>query len=1201
MGGGLLQIVAYGLNDTMLTGNPQISFFKTVFRKHTNFYKESIEQIYSGDVRSGNKIGIKLSKQGDLLSGLLLEFKEITYDTVSCIDYVEFYVGDVLVQKFNSHWLNLWLDLTLNKDKTELMNVIRRGTLNYVVPELKNESNPTFVPSLRVNEIREYPLPHQRSIRSMYYYDMFIYIIQDNGIDGKSWISRLTVSLNYNTNAYASQTINNTYKEDFISTPNPTPINNVTTTKGLTVHKNKLYIADNVVINNESIGVIDVHTLDTNPNSVTYGNITGTNPKLVGSNIQNSEVEQFYRRVPYISPLGRNNVGFYIGTISAMCSNEEYIILSNDSSPYYLYKMYTDFGNYRYKYNEVDLTPSTITFFGKDISGYRNGSAAISRFNKPYGIAVYEEIDNETGEFLFTDIYIADRDNHVIRKWNRLLSETVTIAGNMIEDNQQNELNQNDDSSGFVDGDAASSRFSSPEDLCITKNGKFLFVADKGNYCVRKIDTFADTNQVTTLAGNKNTIGHADGTGTNATFGFITAIVIDTNDNFLYVSDNDTNTNRCLIRKISIDTRKVTTILDSDTLASEQKKYFLNITALAIDSFSSYLLIADTNRLFKLDLINNVELNLVKGKLELISGSVTNTSGNVNAPNGGLINARFNNIGGIYIDYNNDFALISDTENHVIKKMSINNFINPSLILLTGGQFNSEDTPEGRGDGLPVYDPSAGGYAKFREPRGIYVNNLSNKSYVVDTLNNKVREIHLAYREEIVSTFFIEQLTSSLREKIKFIVNDSAKNIYIIYDNLPGIYKITVSGIDPLNTKDTLISGSNNIIQSGNGLSIKDDILYIPCKATNKVYQYDINSPVPAFLEINSNVEDIEGATEGTFIEEQNEFEINEDNINEDPETIVSPSSIIITYFNDVLVSESGDNAKLKVIGKAKPYYIYHDIYDYQQAAYLDLPFWFSKEYNALPLISIPNEEIKLVIKLSDNIDGITSMKIWGDYIFLDESEKNRFINDEHYYLFEQIQHSETQRIADKTVRNSQPLSVYSIVDLDFNNNVKELIWTLFQTHYGESGVKKSCSVENNGGNQNIEVDSLFIQINGQDIIQEHPGKYFTDFQRYKYHSGQGIKLTRIGVNDDDVTSTRVLSKWFPRVINQHIFSFALKPEESQPSGSINFSLVDSSTMNIKFKTSAVNGRQSYDLDVYGISYNVLKIKNGLVSLVYSS
>ena len=1197
MGGGLLQIVAYGLNDTMLTGNPQISFFKTVFRKHTNFYKESIEQIYSGDVRSGNKIGIKLSKQGDLLSGLLLEFKEITYDTVSCIDYVEFYVGDVLVQKFNSHWLNLWFDLTLNKDKTELMNIIRRGTLNYVVPELKNESNPIFIPNLRVNEIREYPLPAQRSIRSMYFYDMFIYITQDNGIDDESWISRLTVSLYYDTDRYVNQTINNTYQEKFIQTPNNTPINNVTTTKGLTIHKDKLYIADTVVINDESIGVIDVHTLDTNPASTSYGNITYTNQKLVGSNTEYSEVEEFNRLVPYISPLGRNYTGFYIGIISSMCSNDEYIILSNESAPHYLYKMYTDFGSYRYKYNIEDLTPPTITFFGKGIPGYRNGSAAISTFNKPYGIAVYEEIDTETGEFLFTDIYIADRDNHVIRKWNRLFSETVTIAGNMIEDNEQN-INP----IGFIDGDASLSKFNLPEDLCITKNGRYIFVADRGNYCVRKIDT--DTNQVSTIAGN-NVIGHADGRGINATFNFITAIVIDNNDNFLYVSDNDvaTNSNRCLIRKISIITGDVTTILDSDNiiLPDEQKNSFINITALAIDPYSSYLLVADTNRLFKLDLITNNNLNLVEGNIELISGSAVNASGNASAPNGGLIDARFNNIGGIFIDYNNEFALISDTSNHVIKKLYIKNFVNPSMILLTGGESDEQDIVEGANDGYPTYDAQAKGFAKFNEPRGIYINNLSNKSYIVDTLNHKIREIHIADRQEKASTFFIEQLTSSLKAKVKFLVNDSAKNIYIIYENLPGIYKIMISGIDPLNTIDVLIPLSDNFIINGNGLSIRNDILYIPCKATNKVYQYDINSP--AFLEINNYVEDTEEPEDGILFNQDIEEKTAEDDDteNENLVSIISPSSIIVTYFNDVLVSESGDNARLKVIGKAKPYYVYHDVYDFQQAAYLDLPFWFSKEYNALPLISIPNEDVKLVIKLADNIDGINSLKIWGDYIFLDESEKNRFINDEHSYLFEQIQYSETQRIADKTVRNSEPISIYSIIDLDFNNNVKELIWTLFQTHYGESGIKKSCSSENEGGNQNIEIDSMFVKINGQDIIEEQPGKYFTDFQRYKYHSGQGIKLTRIGVNGNDVTSPLVLSKWYPKVINQHMFSFALKPEESQPSGSVNFSLVDSSTMNIKFKTSSVDGRQSYDLDVYAISYNVLKIKNGLVSLTYSS
>ena len=266
------------------------------------------------------------------------------------------------------------------------MNVIRRGTLNYVIPELKNESNPIFVPNLKVNEIREYPVPDQRSIRSMYYYDMFIYITQDNGIDGESWISRLTVSHNYDTNAYASQTINNTYIEEFIQTPNPTPIDNITTTKGLTIHKNKLYIADTVVINGVTTGVIDVHTLDTNPNSNTYGNITDTNPKLVGSNTENSEVEQFNRDVPYISPLGRNNVGFYIGTVSAMFQ------MKNILSYPMIHRLIIcikciQILVIRYKYNIVDLTPSIITFL-EGYFGYRNGSAVISTFNKPYGIAV---------------------------------------------------------------------------------------------------------------------------------------------------------------------------------------------------------------------------------------------------------------------------------------------------------------------------------------------------------------------------------------------------------------------------------------------------------------------------------------------------------------------------------------------------------------------------------------------------------------------------------------------------------------------------------------------------------------------------------------------------------------------------------------------------------------------------------------------
>ena len=49
MGGGLMQLVAYGAQDVYLTGNPQITFFKVVYRRHTNFSMESIQQTLNGN------------------------------------------------------------------------------------------------------------------------------------------------------------------------------------------------------------------------------------------------------------------------------------------------------------------------------------------------------------------------------------------------------------------------------------------------------------------------------------------------------------------------------------------------------------------------------------------------------------------------------------------------------------------------------------------------------------------------------------------------------------------------------------------------------------------------------------------------------------------------------------------------------------------------------------------------------------------------------------------------------------------------------------------------------------------------------------------------------------------------------------------------------------------------------------------------
>ena len=73
MGGGLMQLVAYGAQDIYLTNNPQITFFKVVYRRHTNFAIESIEQTFNGSVDFGNKVSCTVSRNGDLIHKVYLQ------------------------------------------------------------------------------------------------------------------------------------------------------------------------------------------------------------------------------------------------------------------------------------------------------------------------------------------------------------------------------------------------------------------------------------------------------------------------------------------------------------------------------------------------------------------------------------------------------------------------------------------------------------------------------------------------------------------------------------------------------------------------------------------------------------------------------------------------------------------------------------------------------------------------------------------------------------------------------------------------------------------------------------------------------------------------------------------------------------------------------------------------------------------------
>ena len=63
-----MQLVAYGAQDIYLTGNPQITFFKVVYRRHTNFAIESIEQTFNGTARLGSRVNVLITRNGDLIN-----------------------------------------------------------------------------------------------------------------------------------------------------------------------------------------------------------------------------------------------------------------------------------------------------------------------------------------------------------------------------------------------------------------------------------------------------------------------------------------------------------------------------------------------------------------------------------------------------------------------------------------------------------------------------------------------------------------------------------------------------------------------------------------------------------------------------------------------------------------------------------------------------------------------------------------------------------------------------------------------------------------------------------------------------------------------------------------------------------------------------------------------------------------------------
>jgi len=251
---------------------------------------------------------------------------------------------------------------------------------------------------------------------------------------------------------------------------------------------------------------------------------------------------------------------------------------------------------------------------------------------------------------------------------------------------------------------------------------------------------------------------------------------------------------------------------------------------------------------------------------------------------------------------------------------------------------------------------------------------------------------------------------------------------------------------------------------------------------------------------------------------------------------------------------------------------------------YVPLEFWFCRNPGlALPLIALQYHEVKVNLEFRSQAemnapigngvsaqgsgDSLASASLWVDYIFLDTDERRRFAQLSHEYLIEQLQFT-----GDESVQSS---AVASKVKLNFNHPVKELVWVIQRDAVvGTSSNDWFNFTDNAAETTGVNLcTTAKLQLNGHDRFAERAGDYFNLVQPYQHH--ENIP-TNEGIN---------------------VYSFALKPEEHQPSGTLNMSRIDSAVLNIGH--SGLSGTAK--IRVYALSYNVLRVMSGMGGLAYSN
>jgi hypothetical protein len=273
---------------------------------------------------------------------------------------------------------------------------------------------------------------------------------------------------------------------------------------------------------------------------------------------------------------------------------------------------------------------------------------------------------------------------------------------------------------------------------------------------------------------------------------------------------------------------------------------------------------------------------------------------------------------------------------------------------------------------------------------------------------------------------------------------------------------------------------------------------------------------------------------------------------------------------------------------------------------YVPLEFWFCRNVGlALPLIALQYHEVKINIEYesdvlmidktatnftfeeetrnppettrsyvaNDKLTGSVKLEeatLWVDYIFLDTDERRRFAQLSHEYLIEQLQFTGADSITGGSTDSMKSIR------MNFNHPCKELVWTIKKTDAGVYWNNYSTAGGSIANNDHLDssnpVTNAKIMLNGNDRFATRSGDYFSLVQPYQHHENTPDKFHQ-GIN---------------------VYSFAIKPEEHQPSGTLNMSRIDTAVLSLSSTISGV-------ISIYAVNYNVLRILSGMGGLAYSN